>query len=143
MGEGIEDKINNKQVILSFKDIKWVVAIIVTVIGWGVTGYLWISDKSEMKEEIITLQTDNKSLSESVIRLEGQIEGVNNASEIFMKNSPSENRYRIEKLEHDMEVLKKPGQADPEDFIVTTSEMDTTNVIERSGPSNNLSTDND
>lgn len=139
MGEDLEDKLNKKHITLSFKDLKWIVAIVISVIGWGVTAYLWVSDKSKMKEEIITLQTENKSQYEKIIKLEGQVEGVNNAAQIFMENSPSENRYRIEKLEHDVEILKQPGEANPEDFeIVPVSVIDTSSVIEREGPSNNL-----
>jgi hypothetical protein len=141
MGEDLEDKVNKRQITLSFKDIKWIVAIVISVIGWGITAYLWVADKSKMKEEIITLQTENKSLSEKVIKLEGQVEGVNNAAQIFMENSPSENRYRIEKLEHDVSILKQPGEASPEDFEPTMV-IDTTNVIEREGPSTHLNVDN-
>ena len=139
MGEDLEDKINGKHITLSFKDLKWIVAIVISVIGWGITAYLWVADKSKMKEEIITLQTENKSQSETILKLEGQVEGVNNAAQIFMENSPSENRYRIEKLEHDVAILKEPGEANPEDFeIVPVSHIDTSSVIEREGPSTNL-----
>lgn len=139
----LEGKINKKKFSFTFKDFKWFIAIIVTIVGWSVTAYLWVSDKSKMKEEIVTLKNENETLKGKVIKLEGQIGGVNNAAQIFMQNSPSENRYRIEKLERDVEILKKPGEADPQDFKITPIvNIDSSIVNERESPSTNLDVNN-
>ncbi|NIP31194.1 MAG: hypothetical protein GTN59_11750, partial [Candidatus Dadabacteria bacterium] len=72
MGD-LEEKISEKKFSFSIKDLRWIIGIVITIIGWGVTAYLWVQDKSEMKEEIVTLGSENKLLNEKVIRLEGQV----------------------------------------------------------------------
>lgn len=137
MSDGIknlEDRVNEKRFSFSLKDIKWIITLVIFIIGWGITAYLWVSDKSSMKEEIIALQGKNSSLNEKVLRLEGQIEGVNNAANIFMENSPSENRYRIERLESRVKILELPGSNPPVNVI---EDMDTTVTHVRSNPSVN------
>lgn len=126
---GLEDKINNKKVSFNIKDIKWIIGIVITVIGWSVTAYLWIADKNNMSDKIEKLESENNDLTEKVIRLEGQVEGVNNAAKVFMENSPSENRYRIERLEDRVEHLELPGDNPP--MVPTSFIPDTNNIMRR------------
>ena len=130
--KNLEDKVNGKRFSFSVKDMKWIITLVIFIVGWGITAYLWVSDKSNMKEEIITLQGENTNLNEKVLRLEGQVEGVNNAANIFMENSPSENRYRIEKLEERVAVLELPGSNPPPRTNV--SHTDTSVVLTRTNP---------
>ncbi|NIQ15674.1 MAG: hypothetical protein GTO02_15125 [Candidatus Dadabacteria bacterium] len=59
--------------------------------------------------------------------LEGGFQSVTQAAAIFMENSPSENRFRIEQLEGRVEDLEKPGSNPPEE----RPEVDTSAVIRR------------
>ncbi|NIP31195.1 MAG: hypothetical protein GTN59_11755 [Candidatus Dadabacteria bacterium] len=52
-----------------------------------------------------------------------------------MKNSPSENRYRIETLEKRVDVLELPGSNPP--AVIDTAEVDTTRVVRRNRPNTN------
>ena len=132
--KGLEDKVMGKKIIsVSIKDMKWVVTSVIAVVLWISTVVLWVQDKNAQKERIDkqetkigTLKTENETLKGKVATLEGQVQGVSQASEIFMKNSPSENRYRVELLEKRVDRLEIPG-SNPTLMI----ELDTNRVIRR------------
>lgn len=132
MGEGlnIENKIMNKEISLSIKDIKWVITTAVMVVLWVVTAILWIKDSNARGEKIKYLEKQNITLEKQVATLEGQIDGVQNASNIFMQNPPGELKFRIDILEKRIDILEKPGINTP--FDNSSALNDTLNVIRRS-----------
>jgi hypothetical protein len=130
MGEdSAEDKILNKKVSFSIKDMKWVITTAVTVILWIVTAVLWVQDSNARGDKIKHLEDQNTTLENQVSKLEGQIEGVQNASNIFMQNPPGELKFRIDLLEKRVNVLELPGSNPPVDNTAAIS--DTTHVIRR------------
>jgi polyhydroxyalkanoate synthesis regulator phasin len=130
MGEdSAEDKILNKQVSFSVKDMKWVITTAVSVVLWIVTAILWVKDSNARGEKIQHLEEQNTTLEKQVATLEGQIEGVQNASNIFMQNPPGELKFRIDILEKRIDILEKPGSNIPFDNSEALS--DTTRIIRR------------
>jgi polyhydroxyalkanoate synthesis regulator phasin len=114
MGEdGLEDKVLKKTVSFSIKDMKWVITTAVSVVLWIVTAVLWVKDSNARGEKISHLETQNTTLEKQVATLEGQIKGVENASNIFMQNPPSELKFRIDLLEKRVNVLELPGSNAP------------------------------
>ena len=113
MSEDLEDVVMNKQVSFSVKDMKWVITSVVVVVLWIVTAFLWVKDKDKQQEKIGALEKANGTLVVKVATLEGKIDGVNEASKIFMENSPSENKYRINIVEKRVDQLEKPGYHPP------------------------------
>lgn len=128
MGEELEDKVLNKKVSFSFKDIKWVIVTGVTVVLWIVTAVLWVNDRSKQEDEIKSISSENSTLKTKVATLEGQIQGVQTASEIFMQNPPSELKFRIDLLEKRVDVLELPG-SNPSP--IETVSLDTTSTFRR------------
>jgi polyhydroxyalkanoate synthesis regulator phasin len=128
MGEdNVEDKILNRQVSFSVKDMKWVITTAVSVVLWIVTAILWVKDSNSRGEKIQHLEEQNTTLEKQVATLEGQIKGVENASTIFMQNPPSELKFRIDGLEKRVNRLELPGSNPPP----PTSPVDTSNVVRR------------
>ena len=125
--KSLEEKVLAKKISFSIKDIKWVIVTLVMTVLWIVTAILWVQDKNSQKEKISGLQTENNILTKKVATLEGQIAGVSQASEIFMQNSPSENRYRIELLENRVTKMEENGNI----TTIPISILDTTTVIRR------------
>jgi peptidoglycan hydrolase CwlO-like protein len=125
----MEDKIMNKQVSFSIKDMKWVITTAVSVVLWIVTAVLWVKDSNARGEKISHLEEQNTTLEKQVSKLEGQIEGVQNASDIFMQNPPGELKFRIDILEKRVNILEKPGSNSP--FDNSSALTDTTRVIRR------------
>lgn len=103
----LEDKIMNKKFSFSIKDIKWIVTILIVSIGWILTVVFWVQDKNKQKLRIEVLESKNEVLEKQVSKLEGQITGVNLATENFMKYPPSENMYRIELLEKRVDKIEE------------------------------------
>ena len=129
MGENnLEDKILDKKLSFSVKDMKWVITSAVALILWIVTAILWVKDKDAQTEKISKLETQNSTLEKQVATLEGQIKGVENASTIFMQNPPSENKVRIDVLEKRVERLELPGYNPPVD---DSRHTDTSRVVRR------------
>ena len=109
-----------------FKDIKWVITSSVAIVLWVVTSILWVKDTNKQKEEMQALKTENSTLKTKVTMLEGQVQGINQAAQIFMQNSPSENRFRIKQLEERVKDLESPNNNLPVEIV-----MDTTTVVRR------------
>jgi polyhydroxyalkanoate synthesis regulator phasin len=124
----VEDRILNKQVSFSVKDMKWVITTAVSVVLWIVTAVLWVKDSNARGEKIEHLEEQNTTLEKQVATLEGQIKGVENASTIFMQNPPSENKVRIDILEKRVERLELPGYNPPVD---NSRHTDTSRVVRR------------
>jgi len=122
----LEDKVMDKKVSFSLKDIKWVIITSFSVVLWLVTAFLWVSDKNRQAEKINKLETTNITLEKEVATLKGQIRGVENATTIFMENPPKENKVRIDQLEKRIDILEKPGSNQPYTFII-----DTNNIVRR------------
>lgn len=128
MGEdNVEDKLLNRHISFSIKDMKWVITSGVALILWIVTAILWVKDKDAQSEKIKNLESQNSTLEKQVATLEGQIKGVENASNIFMQNPPSELKFRIDLLEKRIGVLELPGSNPPPPTIT----LDTSNVVRR------------
>jgi hypothetical protein len=117
MADDLEDKVMDKKVSFSIKDMKWVVTTAVVAILWIVTAILWVKDKDAQADKIESLESHNSILEKQVATLEGKVEGVNQASKIFMENSPSENRFRIELVEKRIDILELPGSNPPPPVI--------------------------
>lgn len=113
MSDGIDDKILNKKVSFSVKDIKWVVTSAVVLILWIVTAILWVKDKDTQSEKISALEASKNKLEIQVATLEGQVKGVEKASEIFMENPPAELKFRIDMVEKRIDRLELPGSNPP------------------------------
>jgi cell division protein FtsB len=130
MGD-LEKQIMEKKVFsFSIKDLKWVITSAIMGIGLIITIILWIGDRGKaekLSQEVKKLREENTELKTEVSKVQGQVEGVSEAAEIFMKNSPSENRFRIELLEGRVLQLEKPGSNPP----IPVPELDTSNVISR------------
>ena len=103
---GLEDNIMEKRFSFSIKDMKWVISTLVIAIGWVITIVFWVQDKNKQKNRIETLETKNVTLERQVATLQGQIEGVNQATKVFMEYPPSENRFRIELLEKRVDKIE-------------------------------------
>lgn len=128
MGEDkLEDKVLNTRISFSFKDIKWVIVTSVTIVLWIVTAILWVNDRSKQADQIKSISTENSTLKTKVATLEGQIHGVQTASEIFMQNPPSELKFRIDLLEKRVGLLELPIR----NSIVNTINVDTIGVEPR------------
>lgn len=106
--ENLEDKILNKKISFSIKDLKWVIITGVSVVLWIVTVILWVTDKDNQKIKIKNLEESKVSLEKQVATLQGQIKGVENASIIFMQNPPSELKFRIDLLEKKVNSFDLP-----------------------------------
>jgi peptidoglycan hydrolase CwlO-like protein len=130
MGDNLEDKIMDKKVSFSVKDMKWVITSAVALVLWIVTAILWVKSSDAQADKISHLETQNGTLEKQVATLEGQIKGVENASTIFMQNPPSENKMRINLLERRVERLELPGYNPP--IENTNSHLDTTHIGVRS-----------
>jgi hypothetical protein len=128
MGESIEDKILDKEVSFSVKDMKWVITTAVVAVLWIVTAVLWVKSSDAQSDKIRVLETNNSSLQLKVATLEGQVKGVEKASEIFMENPPAELKYRIDLAEKRLNRLELPGSNPP---LENTSVNDTSNVVRR------------
>lgn len=102
----LENNIMEKRFSFSIKDMKWVISTLVIAIGWVITIVFWVQDKNKQKNRIETLETKNVTLERQVATLQGQIEGVNQATKIFMEYPPSENRFRIELLEKRVDKIE-------------------------------------
>jgi hypothetical protein len=124
----LEDKILEKKVSFSIKDMKWVITTAVSVVLWIVTATLWVKDTNATSVKMDSLEKENGTLKTEVATLKGQVDGVNRAAEIFMKNSPSENRHMIESLGNRVDVLELPGSNPPPTEVV----IDTSHVVGRS-----------
>lgn len=129
MGDNLEDKVMDKKVSFSVKDVKWVITSAVVLVLWIVTAILWVKDKDAQSDKISHLEKQNTTLEKQVATLEGQIKGVENASTIFMQNPPSENKMRIGLLERRVERLELPGNNPP--IENTSNYLDTTQVSRR------------
>jgi hypothetical protein len=103
---GLEDNIMEKRFSFSIKDMKWVISTLVIAIGWVITIVFWVQDKNKQKNRIETLETKNVTLERQVATLQGQIEGVNQATKVFMEYPPSESRFRIELLEKRVDKIE-------------------------------------
>lgn len=102
----LENNIMEKRFSFSIKDMKWVISTLVIAIGWVITIVFWVQDKNKQKNRIETLETKNVTLERQVATLQGQIEGVNQATKVFMEYPPSENRFRIELLEKRVDKIE-------------------------------------
>ena len=102
----LENNIMEKRFSFSIKDMKWVISTLVIAIGWIITIVFWVQDKNKQKNRIETLETKNVTLERQVATLQGQIEGVNQATKVFMEYPPSENRFRIELLEKRVDKIE-------------------------------------
>ena len=102
----LENNIMEKRFSFSIKDMKWVISTLVIAIGWVVTIVFWVQDKNKQKNRIETLETKNVTLERQVATLQGQIEGVNQATKVFMEYPPSESRFRIELLEKRVDKIE-------------------------------------
>lgn len=130
MGEdGLEDKLMEKKLSFSVKDMKWVITTAVVMVLWVVTAILWVKDSDARGEKIKHLETQNTTLEIQVSKLEGQIEGVQNASDIFMQNPPGELKFRIDILEKRINILEMPGSNSPYDNSIALT--DTTRINRR------------
>jgi hypothetical protein len=127
MGDGLEDKIMDKKVSISVKDMKWVITSAVALVLWIVTAILWVKSSDAQSDKITHLEDQNTSLVKQVATLEGQIKGVENASIIFMENPPAELKFRLDGLEKRVDVLELPGSNPPPPVIV----VDTSNIERR------------
>jgi hypothetical protein len=103
----LENNIMDKKFSFSVKDIKWVISTLVVVIGWIITIVFWVQDKNKQKARIEVLESKNGTLEIQVAKLEGQISGVNLATENFMKNPPSETKFRVELLEKRVDKIEQ------------------------------------
>ena len=102
----LENNIMEKRFSFSVKDMKWVISTLVIGISWIITIILWVQDKNKQKTRIESLETKNVTLERQVATLQGQIEGVNQATKVFMEYPPSENRFRIELLEKRVDKIE-------------------------------------
>jgi len=102
----LENNIMEKRFSFSIKDMRWVISTLVIAIGWIITIVFWVQDKNKQKNRIETLETKNVTLERQVATLQGQIEGVNQATKVFMEYPPSENRFRIELLEKRVDKIE-------------------------------------
>ena len=127
MGDDLEDKVMDKRISFSVKDMKWVITSGVALILWIVTAVLWVKSSDAQAGKISDLEKQNTSLVKQVATLEGQIKGVENASIIFMENPPAELKFRIDGLENRIDRLELPGSNPPIEVIVN----DTANVNRR------------
>ena len=106
MGEDLEDKVMDKRISFSVKDMKWVITSGVALVLWIVTAVLWVKSSDAQSDKISHLEDQNTSLVKQVATLEGQIKGVENASIIFMENPPAELKFRIDGLENRVDRLE-------------------------------------
>ena len=116
MGDSLEDKVMGKKLLISIKDLKWVITSAIFCIGLIITVIMWINDRKKVDSlgtKVSELTKENSILKNQVSTLEGKVEGVSTASKIFMENSPSENRYRIELVEKRINRLELPGSNPP------------------------------
>lgn len=127
MGDDLEDKIMDKKISFSVKDMKWVITSAVALILWIVTAILWVKSSDAQSDKISHLEEQNSTLEKQVATLEGQIKGVENASIIFMENPPAELKFRLDGLEKRVDVLELPGSNPPVEVITN----DTTVVNRR------------
>jgi len=102
----LEKNIMEKRFSFSVKDMKWVISTLIIGISWIITIVLWVQDKNKQKTRIESLETKNVTLEKQVATLEGQIEGVNQATKVFMEYPPSESRFRIELLEKRVDKIE-------------------------------------
>ncbi len=107
MGDNLEDKIMEKKISFSMKDLKWVISTLVVIVGWSITVVLWVQDKNKQKSRIEVLETKNSSLEIQVATLNGQISGVMNATDLFMKNPPQETKIRIDLMDQRVTKLEE------------------------------------
>ena len=121
MGEDLEDKVMDKRISFSVKDMKWVITSAVVLILWIVTAVLWVKSSDAQSEKITHLENQNTSLVKQVATLEGQIKGVENASIIFMENPPAELKFRIDGLSKRITRLELPGSNPPIDVVSDTT----------------------
>lgn len=107
MGDNLEDKIMEKKISFSMKDLKWVISTMVVIVGWSITVVLWVQDKNKQRSRIEVLETKNSSLEIQVATLNGQISGVMNATDLFMKNPPQETKIRIDLMDQRVTALEE------------------------------------
>jgi hypothetical protein len=107
MGDNLEDKIMEKKISFSMKDLKWVISTLVVIVGWSITAVLWVQDKNKQRSRIEVLETKNSSLEIQVATLNGQISGVMNATDLFMKNPPQETKIRIDLMDQRVTKLEE------------------------------------
>ena len=130
MGDLEKDIMEKKMFSFSIKDLKWVITSAVMGIGLIITIILWIGDRGKAEKlsaEVKQLRTELVNSKTELSKVQGQVQGVSDAAEIFMKNSPSENRFRIELLEGRVFQLEKPGSNPP----IVIPVLDTSNVMSR------------
>lgn len=126
--EELENKVLDKRMSFSVKDLKWVITSGVAIILWIVTSIFWVKDKNAQSDKIKLLEDAKVQLEKQVATLEGQVKGVENASTIFMQNPPSELKFRIDLLEKRVDYIENPNHATNPN---TTSFKDTSHVIRR------------
>lgn len=95
----LEENLLDKKISFSLKDIKWIITSGIFVILWVCTAYMWVQDRNDQATEISRIKSENVELKTKVTLLEGQYQGVSQATKIFMENSPGETRFRLELLE--------------------------------------------
>jgi hypothetical protein len=117
----LENNIMEKRFSFSIKDMKWVISTLVIAIGWVITIVFWVQDKNKQKNRIETLETKNVTLERQVATLQGQIEGVNQATKVFMEYPPSESRFRIELLEKRVDKIENISGVQVDKAIESTS----------------------
>lgn len=134
MGNGLENKIMDSKISFSIKDLKWVITTAITSIALIVTIILWLKDRDKVDKlgtRVTELVEINSTLKNQVATLEGKVTGVSEASKIFMENSPSENRYRIEILENRVDRLELPGSNAPLAIINPTTLINSSDTSRR------------
>ena len=124
MGDDLETKVMDKKVSFSIKDMKWVITTAVVAVLWIVTAILWVKSSDAQADKIKDLQTNNGSLQLKVATLEGQISGVEKASEIFMENPPAELKFRIDLVEKRVTRLELPGSNPPLEVVTDTTHIE-------------------
>jgi len=134
MGDSLENKVMEKKISFSVKDLKWVITSAIFGIGLIITITMWIKDRSKVDSlgtKVTTLTEENSTLKNQVSALEGKFEGVSEASRIFMENSPSENRFRLELVEKRVERLELPGSNPPLAIISPTTLINSSDTTRR------------
>ena len=124
----LENNIMEKRFSFSIKDMKWVISTLVIAIGWIITIVFWVQDKNKQKNRIETLETKNVTLERQVATLQGQIEGVNQATKVFMEYPPSENRFRIELLEKRVDKIENINGVQVDKTIESTPAPNKRNI---------------
>lgn len=123
MGEELENRIMDKKISFSVKDMKWVITTAVVGVLWIVTAILWVKSSDAQADKINTLENNNSTLQLKVATLEGQVKGVEKASEIFMENPPAELKYRIDLAEKRIYRLELPGSNPPLEVVRDTIDV--------------------